>query len=575
MKAGSNSHLRMARVGVLLDSRALAERHGNGRNAFEVYLTEILRYAGVPFRELNEPAQISAHSVDIVIAALVSENPDSLSTLWRFAEQGGSVIALANLSALADRLGCESAPLMEIGYAAELSCEMRPLRFLSALPWTTTGRAAAQVVPTGVLLDGNPHGKTGAPAILRFRLGTGILERWAVEPATTVVELQQGRGPVVQDGPPAPDGSAPIDEGILKADDGFTQDWEWDRAKTPTGQPYFSNPYADLWREALIGRLFALALERGLTLPFIDYWPAGVSQVALVSHDSDCNTDESAETTLTILRNLGIRSTWCLMEPGYSPQICRQIRANGHEIAFHYNAVAHEKYAWDDKDFGRQLEGIRSVTGLSQITSNKNHLTRFEGWGDLFRWLESAGIAVDQTRGPSKRGNVGFLFATCHPYFPIAWSDEANRLYDVLEIGFLTQDMDLGNWADTSVIDPFLEQVQQVRGVAHFLFHPVHLHTQEKVRGAIATVVREARQRGFVFWTSREINEWVRARRALRVDGVDSGGRAVISRVGAAEGAASRMAVWAPLSVRQPLDHAGMAERFGLWCAELDYSLAT
>src|SRR5690606_23770950 len=108
---------------------------------------------------------------------------------------------------------------------------------------------------------------------------------------------------------------------------------------------------------------------------------------------------------------------------------------------------------------------FKTTSGLAQIASNKNHLTRVEGWGELFRWCEANGIASDQTRGNSKRGNIGYLFGTCHPYFPIAWSDERNRFYDVLEISFLYGDF---LHVDTSIIPPFLEQAIRVEGIAHF-----------------------------------------------------------------------------------------------------------
>jgi hypothetical protein len=230
--------------------------------------------------------------------------------------------------------------------------------------------------------------------------------------------------------------------------------------------------------------------------------------------------------------------------------------------------VVHEGQRWDEAEFHRQFNWFKQAAGLQRVTSNKNHYTRFEGWGELFRWLEADGIELDQTRGPSKRGNVGLLFGTCHPYFPIAWHDEANRRYDVIELGFLTQDLDLGNWADHSVIAPFLDQTQRVRGVAHFLFHPVHLHAQPPVRAVFHQVVGEARRRGFVFWTAQQINAWTRARRRLRVVSIDEAGDAVVSGASAAGRAAGQAVVWAPISA-EPIAEADAEQRFGVWCRRL------
>lgn len=567
----SSSAPAMARVGVVFDAALAGECHAAGVNTFQAYLREILAHAGLPF-DWFDTLQATLHCqppLDILIVALARDDADTARSVLRFAEQGGAVVLLANLDALAPALGCRAGAPVGVGYAEMAGGE--PLRFLAAAPWEVgEGPSTSE----GVLRAGAPDGPAVGALIVRAAMGGGVIERWAVDVATTVTRLQQGLGPVTQDGPPAPDGSAALDEGILKADDGFALDWIHDRAVTGTGQPYFAHPYADLWREAFVHRLILLALARGQTLPLMDDWPAGVSCVATISHDSDLNTDESAETTLAVLREAGIQSTWCIIEPGYSPAIYGRVLAAGHELAFHYNAVVHEGKRWDEADFHRQFNWFKQAAGLERVTSNKNHYTRFEGWGDLFRWLEAAGIALDQTRGPSKRGNVGLLFGTCHPYFPIAWHDEANRLYDVIELGFLTQDLDLGNWADSSVIGPFLDQTQRARGVAHFLFHPVHLHAKPAVRAAFHQVVHEARRRGFVFWTAQQINAWTRARRRLRVVSIDEAGDAVVAGAGAAGRAAAQAVVWVPISA-QPLAQAGLERRFGVWCRRLNKVLVS
>ena len=551
-------HSRLARVRVWFDSQLAEQQHAAGSNTFQAYISEILAHAGFTFDWLENVDQVTPDRADILIVALAGDDAATADHLWQFATRGGAVIGLANLGALASRLGCVSVSPVDVGYASfpNSRAQGTPLRFLQAAPWQATGSMVEQI---GQLEADRPGGEPISAAVIRAKVGAGMIERWAVDPAATVVALQQGAAPVTKDGDPAPDGSAPLNEGILKADDGFTLDWSLDRRATATGQPYFAYPYADLWREVFIQRLLRLALEMGLALPFIDTCPRGVEGLALISHDSDLNDNDSANTTLRLEQEAGIHSTWCIIEPGYTPEVYAQVKAQGHELAFHYNAVEHENYKWDPADFSRQFEWLKQVTGQQVVASNKNHYTRFEGWGDLFRWLEQAGIGLDQTRGPSKRGNVGMLFSTCHPFFPIAWHDEGNRRYDVLELGFLTQDMDLGSWADTSVIAPFVEQVQRVRGVAHFLFHPIHLHQQEAVRQAFSKVIGELRGRGFVFWTSQQINDWERARRTLRITQIDAQGRV---RLAPGESPLAQQAVvWLPVNDGQP-----RAQRFGVSC---------
>ncbi|WP_409345800.1 hypothetical protein [Paenibacillus sp. MBLB4367] len=570
--------MRIAKVAVLIDRQA-AERHWHyGLNVFQTYLNEILEHAGVPYEKIDRIERLRETAYDVVLVGLSAEDEESSQALWNAAEAGSIVISYGGISALAGRCGAIQLPASSAGYALQHdSGDERLLRYTSARPWIASPDAASVSKTKGTLRPNHPDGGDIAPALLVLPVGGGEIHRFAVDIPTTVVQLQQGLSPVLSDGVPAPDGSAPLDEGILKADDRISLDWEHDRVQTETGQPYFPHPYADLWRETLLSHLLRTVTDKGLTLPFTGYWPDGIQQVALISHDSDGNIDASAETTLRVLKEQDVRSSWCMIEPGFSPEWYEQILAAGHELAFHYNALTRDKGFWDEAEFGRQFQWLKDATKLDRIVSNKDHYTIFHGWGELFSWCESAGIQVDQTRGPSKRGNVGFLFGTCHPYMPIAWSNERNRMYDVMEIGFLTQDLDIDRWADSSVIVPFLEQVAKVEGIAHFLFHQVHLHSNENVRNSFARFVQEAKARGFTFWTAEQINAWERKRRTVQIE--ISGDRhdwsiAVKPPRGEAEaasaaeregeGEATKWVVWVPVPAGQSVQDA--VRKFGVPC---------
>lgn len=537
--------MKLARIAVWFDRKVAEARWRYGMNVFETYLEELLNHRGITYEMPDRLDDLQRSRYDLVLVALAAENEATVDVLHRFASEGGGVVLFANLNRMAARFGYIKMPQCQTGYACFPSCEpaaaaqeTRPLRFLDALPWQPFGDDAASADKLGGIRldaarDDEKHGVL--PALLRFQVGSGFVDRWSVGLLTTIVKLQQGTAPLVEDGAPAPDGSANVNDGILKADDSIEQCWERDRLLSETGAPYFAYPYADEWREALIGHLVRRAAEYGWSVPYIGYWPPGVEAVAMISHDSDGNDEEHGITTLELMKESGICSTWCMIESGYSRQLYDRIEQDGHEIAFHYNAIDRNGH-WAEAEFKRQLDHLRAVASDTSVVSNKNHVTRFEGWGELFRWCEQYGIESDQTRGPSKKGNVGFLFGTCHPYRPIAWSEERNRLYNVLEIGFLTQDMDHGKWTDTSVIVPFLEEVRRAEGVAHFLFHQVHLHQKPPVREAFRRTVREAKARGFEFWTGKRINDWERFRRGLRIKGVaDDGEISVIAESGAAE----------------------------------------
>lgn len=541
----------MAKVGVLLDREETEKQWGNGENVFDRYLEEILDHVRLPYKKIDSIEELD--SFDLMIVACCPNTEAAQTKILDYVGNGGTVISYGDLHCLKERLGFSSHSIPAIGYA-ELSSflnQSTSLRYLHADPWVYFGEQL-EIQQFGVLLEGN------GDALLQIKYGKGTIERWAVSIPQTIVGLQQGTAPITEDGVPAPDGSANLDEEILKADDGFMLDWDLDRTVTETGMPYFPHPYADLWREALIEHLVKCALDKNLTLPFIDYWPVGVEHVALISHDSDLNVDESAQITLDTLKEEGVQSTWCMIVPGYNPSLYNQIKADGHELALHYNALESDNGIWAESAFHAQLTWLQQTVGIEQVTSNKNHYTRFEGWGEFFTWCEKYGIQADQSRGPSKRGNIGFLFGTCQPYFPIAWADEKNRMYDVLEIGFLTQDLNHNTLADATVIEPFLEGVKRVNGVAHFLFHQIHIYQQPPVREAIIQLIRMARQQGFSFWTSKQINDWERARRQVKIIDVSEENGVVLNN----NSFDDKLVILMPV----PEEDAQTVKRFGLHC---------
>ncbi|MCF6411619.1 hypothetical protein [Pseudalkalibacillus salsuginis] len=551
--------MNLAKVAVYFDRTTALKRWAAGENVFEIYLKHILEYAGIPFTWIENDVEIS-NEYDILILPVDPIEQSSNDRILEFILQGGALISYGGLKELGAMLGCRP-KVIKKGYAEGLNEDNRvSLRFLKAITLEGLSDKVEIREERGILRSNTPIGEKAGAVYQIFTYGKGEVHRWAVDIIGSVVGFQQGTKPVMEDGVPAPDGTANIDDQLLKAEDGFELDWEWDRSITETGEKYFAYPYADLWKEILIAQLLRTALQKEKTLPIIDYWPEGIDQVAMISHDSDINQDESAEMTLEVLKECGLKTTWCMMEPGYSEKIYQKIEDEGHELAFHYNALETDDGYWSEAEFSRQLSWLKQVTGKSEVFSNKNHYTRFEKWGELFDWCEKHGILSDQTRGPSKKGNIGFLFGTCHPYFPVSWTDQNNRFYDVVEISFLTQDVDLDRLADNSIVKPFLQNVKMVRGVAHFLFHQIHIYRQQSVRQAVKFVTQEARKMGFIFWTGEQINRWVRERLEMKIIGLNPDGSIKVAN------AVENAVILIPVSSKENVNGNKMVNRYGLPC---------
>ena len=205
-----------------------------------------------------------------------------------------------------------------------------------------------------------------------------------------------------------------------------------------------------------------------------------------------------------------MRSTWCVISPGYPKQTLRAIRNQGNELGFHYNALPKDNKTWSEKEFRKQFKEITKLFNGKKPVTNKNHYTCWKGDTEFYQWCERCGIRIDQSRGPSKTGDVGFPFGTCHPHFPV---DAKGRIIDVLELPFLTQDLVVT--VPSGLVDSLLRAVYKHHGILHLLFHPHHIRTAG-VEQALLYSLKKARDKKMEWWKAEDINAWERARRRLK-----------------------------------------------------------
>lgn len=556
-----------AKLGLYHPIKTYEQRWADGENCFELFAKEALEHAGLTM-DLVEPNQVPNTEANILIIPHASTvQPEEVDTILDFVKTGGAIVLFGGSGQIGKKTGLQPIRQLSTGYASVSEDGIRePLRYLKAESLITTP-VDDEEISLEWFTSGELRPTPGGPSLQKVwyeaEHGKGVIKICAVDVFSTMVLLQQGDRPVTEDGMPAPDGTAALDDDILKAEDTMQQDWEYDRIPTPSGSMFFNLPYTDLWRDHVVRHIVKTALRLDKTFPVLGYWPSGIKAVAHLSHDSDLNIDESAMTTMDVLKPFNVKSTWCMIEPGYSESVYDRIKEEGHELAFHYNALDTQEGSWDRDEFKRQFHWLTEAIGTDEVTSNKNHYTRFEGWGELFAWCEEVGIQLDQTRGPSKGGNRGFVNATCHVFKPIAWQDAKNRLYDVLQNGFLTQDLDLSeHWGASDIMYPLLDQVERVEGIGHFLFHQVHIHRSEDARNALKKLLAEAIDRGMPWWTSEQINTWERARRAVHMELSDTG-----LKVASGE-KLEEAVIYIPLA-EEPKDKTDIIYRWGVPCIQV------
>jgi hypothetical protein len=289
-------------------------------------------------------------------------------------------------------------------------------------------------------------------------------------------------------------------------------DWLLDREPVhgAEGLSIFVQPVADLWRELLIRGIFYLAQSGGTSLPVLWYWPRKLPAVGHLSHDTDGNDPKLAAKLLETLASGEVKSTWCVILPGYGAELMAKIKSAGHEYATHYDAMT-DGLHWSAEQFERQFRELKAMFNGEQPVTNKNHYLRWENDTDIWDWCVKHGIQLDQSKGASKTGEAGFNFGTCHPYFPVRFDGSS---IDVLELATPTQDLVV--FAPEAILEPLLAAAKKSHGVLHLLFHPAHFH-REEVAKAMATAIRRGKQEGLEWWTARQINEWERARRKVKL----------------------------------------------------------
>jgi hypothetical protein len=382
----------------------------------------------------------------------------------------------------------------------------RPLHLFGG---TTVIARGAKVLAT---VNGKHGQTTDRPGMLENVVGAGRAIFIAADLTGTIVRIQQGIG-VTRDGVPAADGTGGLDDRVLKADDGAVLDWDFDREPVPgTGDKFLAmlEPVADCWREILLRSIFYLAREKNVPLAMLWLYPRKLPALGHISHDSDGNVPAEAEDLLRLLDEVRIKTTWCIILPGYDAALTAKIKAAGHELAIHYDALG-EGTSWSQEDWRRQVRELNAQFGENAV-SNKNHGTRWEGDTEFFDWCVNAGIQLEQSKSPSKTGECGFTFGTCHPYFPVTFR---GRMIDCMEL--CTHVWDMPVWAPMEVFEALLLSVKRHHGIVHHLCHPAHT-IKPPVAQAVRRVVKRAREEGMEWWTSRQINDWERARRGVRVE---------------------------------------------------------
>ncbi|MHC1765104.1 MAG: hypothetical protein AB9869_12525 [Verrucomicrobiia bacterium] len=252
------------------------------------YIVEVAQRAGFFFDE-QPPGQAGRHRL-LVLAGEHPLTDDQRKQFTAFVENGGALVSLGGLHGMPELFGAELVPSGSArGFGASAVLQLgegyldvrgsphpvfaglkSSLHFFGGLAVRATEAQAS-----GTVLD--RHGRSkDLPVLLERRVGRGMAVLIAPDLLNSIVHIQQGIA-VLRDGTPAFDGTMPINDRILKTDDGQVLDYDFDRVVLAEGEtPAFLYPVADELRLVILRAIQYAARAVGQPLLQIAPWPREV-----------------------------------------------------------------------------------------------------------------------------------------------------------------------------------------------------------------------------------------------------------------------------------------------------------
>jgi hypothetical protein len=249
------------------------------------------------------------------------------------------------------------------------------------------------------------------------------------------------------------------------------------------------------------------------SVPFIWFWPDGLSSCAVVTHDVETEIGRDfCQRLMDLDDSFGIKSSFQLIPEGryeVSESFLCSIRDRGFEINVH-------DFNHDGDLFGNREEFLRRVARINAYGRRFQALGYRSGV--LYRnldWYDAFDYSYDMSVP-----NVGHLdpqpggCCTTKPYF----------IGNILEIPVIaTQDYTLFHILrqySTELWDRQIELISNDHGLISFIVHPDYL-IEEKARNVYLELLehlsRARRVAGLWIALPRELNEWWRHRQEMRL----------------------------------------------------------
>ncbi len=468
------------------------------------YYREALEHAGFHFDVLETLLQDEVGQYDVILLCGYGQATNlQRSALGAWLQKGGSLIASGSSWGLEPLFGLDgqakrtSNGVMERPASDRLWPETAErIRFFGGDLWASV--RGTNVVPFGNLT-----------AVNRVQTERGVLTYVGPHIGQTMCQMQMGRS-VETDGISPEDGSAHLDDQVLRAEDGIALNFQTDR-ETAEGakHPHFFTPHADYLREIWIRAVIEGIESTGTCGLMTWYWPKNAQSVAALSVDCEEFDYDKVHRLHTMLTMFGCQPAWVVATPGYTLDVYRTMRSWGHEIGLLF--TGEEGGNWHEERLKIQHLALGRAAGTSSFASSRPVNGQWRSWRQFYEMCDVAGVKLSLAKGGRQPGTSGFGFGTCHPFHPVRKDGHPNACaelpYQVYLPGAVTSDQ---------AIDAMIQEASSVHGCLHTVIKSDSVDN-ETIHASLRRMMAIAKQARMVFYRPDEIYAFERTRRNLRI----------------------------------------------------------
>lgn len=321
--------------------------------------------------------------------------------------------------------------------------------------------------------------------------------------------LMQSGASVEGDGLGPNDGTARLDDGIWRAEDGIVLSFEADRVAGRADVPFFGYAHADALKEAWMRVVLRALDSAGLAAVMLWPWRNNAQAVAVLTTECEEFDPEHVDQACRHLAMLNVPTTWCVGLPGYALDVYRSLKQRDHEVGLLF--ATENLVGWQLERMRVQYTALARASGLNPVSSIRPLQGRWRGRDVFYELASQVGARISLSKGGRQPGLAGFPFGTCQPFWP---RRAAGGVYPILEIPYAL--FEPGLVSPLSSVDPVVGMVRRRHGCLHVTIASDTLMRPNGVSG-LRNVVTAAHECGVQFTLPERIYAFEQARRGVAV----------------------------------------------------------